>query len=121
MSNAFPIPQGTSATPSAPPSAAKRAEHLSSSSASPGDEDLDLACGETIPGSPVHPSSDPAAAEAARQDLPESATPPAPSKHKSSSSSVSAGGELPTRPTAAMEAVLALDCRFSNLRFQFLL
>ena len=30
------------------------------SSSSPGDEDLDLACEETIPGSPVHPSSDPA-------------------------------------------------------------
>ena len=70
--------------------AAASAEQPSSSSPG-GDEDLlDLACGETIPGSPVHPSSDPAAA---RHDSLQGASATAgalpASKSKSTSSSVS--------------------------------
>ena len=42
------------------PAGSKRAAAAEQHSSSPGDEDLDLACEETIPGSPVHPSSDPA-------------------------------------------------------------
>ena len=65
------------------------AEQLSSSSPGGGDEDLlDLACGETIPGSPVHPSSDPAARHDSLQAGSVTAALPA-SKSKSSSSSVS--------------------------------
>ena len=55
---ATPTPAGTSVTGAGGKRGAAAAEQLSSSPG--GDEDLlDLACGETIPGSPVHPSSDP--------------------------------------------------------------
>ena len=68
---------------------ASAAEQLSSSSPGGGDEDLlDLACGETIPGSPVHPSSDPAARHDNLQAGSATAALPA-SKSKSTSSSVS--------------------------------
>ena len=64
------------------------AEQLSSSSPGGGDEDLlDLACGETIPGSPVHPSSDPARHDNLQAGSATAALPA--SKSKSSSSSVS--------------------------------
>ena len=82
---ATPTPAGTPVTGAGGKRGAAAAEQLSSSPG--GDEDLlDLACGETIPGSPVHPSSDPT-----RHDLQAgSATAALPtSKSKSSSSSVS--------------------------------
>ena len=67
--------------------AAASAEQPSSSSPG-GDEDLlDLACGETIPGSPVHPSSDPARHDNLQAASATAALPA--SKSKSTLSSVS--------------------------------